>query len=221
MPTRGRTDRTQSDMQLHQHPLLIELESSLVDIVPSETVSLVGDWKSSRRRTYENEAQIGSGSGPFVEIVDTRWTGALACSVPIACIAFMLTPDSLSWAKSSPASLNLPVDVSISAYAGYTPDRATFAATVGGAHLPSVSTRFGGDASRDVMIETTGHTTGQLARLAHLEHAEVVVYLIPGRLLKVGRKRLWHIRSDLATALPSVTRELLTHGRNKRIQSRS
>lgn len=208
-------------MQVRQHSLLGELQSSLADVVPSEPVSLAGEWRSSRHRAYQTDAQIGSGSGPFIEVVDTRWTGTLACSVPIACVAFLLTPSSLWWAKSGPASVQLPVDLSISAHAEYKSHLATFRATVGGAFLPSLPVHLNGDAARNVIVETATHMTGHVVSLARLEQGEVLVYMIPGRLLKTGRKRLWHLRSQHAVALPAGIRELLTHRRNGRIESPS
>src|SRR5688572_23387811 len=92
----------------------------------------------SERRTYETASQTGTGSGPFVEVVDLRWGGTLTGTVPIAGIAFLVTTTELFWVKSMPAAATLPVHVSLHAYAGYSPEQATFTAGLGGAVLPGV-----------------------------------------------------------------------------------
>src|SRR5262245_42730682 len=123
---------------LKQHPLVDELNVLLSDIVPNNSVVFRGEWGTSTRRTYQRESQAGSGAGPFVEVVDVRWSGALTCSVPIVAVAFLLTPRALFWSKSAPASTSQPVCLSLHAYAEYSPQRATFATSVGEAHLPSI-----------------------------------------------------------------------------------
>lgn len=201
-------------MHSSHYPVLAELESALAQVVSTVPVSLAGEWRTSRRVTYQSEQQRGSGSGAYVEIEDTRWTGKLECSRPIVCVAFLRTPQTLFWAKSQPPSASLLVDVSVHAYVGYRLDRATFASAIGGARLPSMTIPFTGAAKRDVVIESAGHATGRLAPLVHLDHAEVMFCMIPGSVTKVGRKRIWHLRREVAAALPKTVRDMLAHGRN-------
>jgi len=118
------------------HRLLDQLDSSICDLVPGESVEFGGEWTTSSRQAYKSEAQIGTGSGPFVEVVDFRWRGALTAAGPFSGIAFLLTADNLYWAKAPEVSLTLPVHVSLHAYAGYTAEGATFTASLAGAFLP-------------------------------------------------------------------------------------
>ena len=113
------------------HPLLDQLNSSIGDLVRGESVEFGGEWTKSSRQAYTSEAQIGSGSGPFVEGADFRWRGTLTSASPFSGIAFLLTADNLYWAKAQEVSLTLPVDVSLHAYAGHTAEGATFTARLG------------------------------------------------------------------------------------------
>jgi hypothetical protein len=142
----------------------------------------------------------------------------LACSVPIACIAFLITADNLYWSKSRPPALELPLELSVHAYADYLAGQATFACAVGGAYLPSVPIQHTGHGDRDVSLQITGHRTGALSPLAHTKHADLIVYVIPASVLKTGRKRLWHLRRALSTSLPPSIAELLTHRRSGRVR---
>ena len=46
----------------------------------------------SAMQMIADKAQHGTGSGPFVEVVDRVWRGTLSCDVPIACVAFSPAP---------------------------------------------------------------------------------------------------------------------------------
>ena len=52
--------------------LIQGFSSKLAAVVPEETVEISGAWSTSRRKTYEDPMQTGSGAGPFVEVVDAR-----------------------------------------------------------------------------------------------------------------------------------------------------
>jgi hypothetical protein len=69
----------------------------------------------------------GSGSGPFVNVVDYRWRGELTGSSPVTGIAFRLTGSDMYWVKAAQASLTLPVHVSLHAYTDFLAERATSA----------------------------------------------------------------------------------------------
>jgi hypothetical protein len=193
---------------------LNELQSSLAGVIPNEPVILEGEWRSSRRLTYKDEAQLGSGSGPFIEVEDWRWTGTLSSAIPIVCIVFAKTPESLFWAKSGSPISNLEVDLAVRAEGRS--DRAKFTASVGEACLPSFM--FSGDASHSIEVKTGDYTTGQLVPLARYDDIEIIGYVIPSGLIKVGRKRIWVLRSEFSDSLPPVFRDLLTHGRTGQVQ---
>ena len=197
---------------MRRHPLFEELDASLAEVIPLEPVEFVGSWLPSARRTYATVRQSGTGSGPFVDVVDLRWRGTLTCPVPIAGIAFLVTAAELFWVKSTPAAVSLPVDISLHAYAEYSAEQATFTAGLGGAVLPGVPVACGADLARCCTFGPSRFATARLKQLAQADTAAFVVLLIQGRFLKVGRHRL-RLRDELASSLPQRVREILTRRR--------
>jgi hypothetical protein len=130
---------------MRRHLLFDELDTSLAALIPQEPVEFIGSWFPSARRTYETVQQSGTGSGPFVDVVDLRWRGTLTCPAPIAGIGFLVTTTGLFWVKSTPAAVSLPVEISLHAYAEYSAGQATFTAGLGGAVLPGVPVAYGAD----------------------------------------------------------------------------
>ena len=55
---------------VHENPFLRLLDSSLSPFLPCEPVEIVGQWSTTKRRTYQSERQLGGGVGPFVEVED-------------------------------------------------------------------------------------------------------------------------------------------------------
>jgi len=200
------------------HPFLDQLESSMCDLVPAEPVEFGGRWTTSSRQAYKSAGQIGSGSGPFVEVVDFRWHGALTSAGPFSGIAFLLTANSFYWAKAPEASLTLPVDISLHAYAEATTEGATFSASLAGAALPGVPVAGSVDLAGACALGPNVLITGRVVCLARTSAAAFFVVLIPRGLLKMGRKRLWRLRDDVASSLPAETRELLVHRRSGSIR---
>ena len=197
------------------HPLLEELDSSLASFVPKEPVAFSGSWTTSRRRTYERHAQDGSGSGPFVDVVDHRWRGAVSSAIPFAGVLLLLTPTELHWVKSGPAALTHPVDLSLTALADDSPERATFGARMGAAHTPAVPVSYGADLSRVVALGPLATTTGCVTGVARADGAAFFVLLLPGSAVETGRNRLWRLRDALTTrSLSPPVRDLLTRGRS-------
>ncbi len=203
------------------HPIFDQLDSTLGDLVPHDTVELCGEWSTFSRRTYKSEAQLGTGSGPSVDVVDLVWRGTLASPTAITGIAFLLTANGLVWAKAADASMTLPVDVSLTAYAGYTTERATFTASMGGAGLPGVSVPGSAILAEACALGPNVLTTGRVVCLAEANTAAFAVFLIQRRILKVGRTRLWRLRDEIASSLPAGIRDLLTSRRTGVIRSGS
>jgi hypothetical protein len=201
------------------HPLLDQLDSSICPVVPGESVEFGGEWTSSSRQVYKSEAQIGTGSRPFVEVVDFRWRGALTSAGLFSGIAFLLTADNLYWAKAPEVSLTLPVDVSLHAYAGHTAKGATFTASLAGAFLPGAPVAGSADLAGTCALGPNVLITGRVTCLARTDSAAFFVLLIQRGLLKMGRKRLWRLRDDVASSLPPGIRELLVHRRTGSIRS--
>jgi hypothetical protein len=194
-------------------PLLDELDAALADVVPREPVALEGAWRASVRRTYRDEAQLGTGSGPWVEVVDQRWTGALTSAAPVAGILFLVTPGEICWVKSAPAAPTQPVSVSLHAHADCSPASATLGVGMGRAGVHSVVVRVAGDLLEACTLGPRRLTTGRVVRLVEAEDALFLVVLLQGSLLKVGRNRLWRLRDDLAVNLPPRVRLMMTRRR--------
>jgi hypothetical protein len=173
-------------LMLKQYPILSELAVSLADSVPHDPVDFRGEWGASTRRAYQREARLGTGSGPFVEVVDVRWIGALTSSAPIVGVAFLLTPEALFWSKSAPASLDQPVCISLHAYAEYSPQRATFATSVGGTYLPGIPVAVEGELRHACRLGASDQATGDIARLACIDEVSLVVLILPAASLKSG-----------------------------------
>jgi hypothetical protein len=201
-------------MMGNSHPLLEQLAVALRGHVPELPVSFEGQWLESSRRTYQRKAQIGSGTGPYEDVVDLRWQGALTAREPVGGMAFLLTGEELHWVKTPAISPVLPVDISLSAYADYRTGQATFTAHLDGAYLPGLPVPIGPNLPDACAIERTAVETGRVTRLARASDKAFFVLLLPGGTLKMGRKRLWHLRDDVAGALAPDVRELLTHRRS-------
>jgi hypothetical protein len=188
--------------------MLSELQSSLAVLGPAVPVALDGEWFSSHRH-----ARLDSESGPVVDILDMFWRGTLACPIPFACIAFLRAGDIWTWSKSQPASVTHRIELSVHAYTAHLPHRATFACVVAGARLPSLPISYGTDPASEVTIHTIGHMTGQVGRVAVARNLELYVGMIPGSVLRVGRKRVWHFRKQYAATLPTQFRQAFESGR--------
>ena len=195
------------------HPFLEQLDVSLSGLIPQEPVELRGEWSTALRRTYDSEAQIGTGSGPFVDVVDARWRGTLTCDATISGVAFLMARDSLYWVKAPDASPSLLVGVSLHAYPGDIDRGATFTASLADSSLPGVAVPGSADLIDACAIEPGVLTTGRVTCLARTSSASVFLLLIQRSCLKVWRKRLWRLREEIAASLPVAARQLLTHRR--------
>jgi hypothetical protein len=195
------------------HPFLDQLDLSLSGVIPAEPVDLRGEWSQASRRTYKSDAQSGTGSGPFVEVVDLRWRGALTCDTAISGIAFLAVADTLYWVKASEASPSLAVGVSLHAYPEYTDRGATFAARLADTSLPGVPVPGSANLIEACLVQPGMFTTGRVARVARASSASFFVLLMQRSCVRMGRKRLWRLREEFAASLPDAARQLLTHRR--------
>jgi hypothetical protein len=191
------------------HPLIEKLAAAAEAMGAPEAVEISGRWSTSRRKTYKDPGQAGSGAGPFAEVIDARWTGTLQCTVPIAGYAFLVMPTDTFWVKSRPAALNPPVEVSVHCYADNRLGRATFAASLLGAMVPSVPITCGDDPTAACTLGGTVTATGRAHEIAAATEASFVILLLPKSLLKVGRNRLWRLRREIASSLPPELRVLV------------
>lgn len=186
--------------------LIQQLASAFTAMGPPEPVAISGGWSTSRRRTYEHPSQAGSGSGPFVEVVDARWRGTLKCAVPLAGFSFLETPAQTFWVKALPAATDLHVEVSVHARAGFLPGWASFTGDLFGAFLPAVPFACGDDPTASCNLGSMTTATGSAHALAEVGGAAFLMIVFPKAFVKVGRKRLWHLRPEHASSLDGPLR---------------
>lgn len=199
-------------------PFIEDFFSPLAAVVPGEPAELRGEWSTSLRRIYENAIQVDSGVGPFVEVIDARWAGTFESSVPLTGIA-MLYRSGGWWAKASPATMNPGVQVSLHTRAGCVDGQASFAAGLHGVFLPTVPVTCGDDLSAACTFGSSHAVTGRPHLVAEIDGAAFIVVMLQGSVLKVGRNRLWHLRDELVSALPTDLRQLLARGRTGNFRS--
>jgi hypothetical protein len=191
--------------------LLDEFFFPLRTVVPGEPIAVRGAWSTSRRKTYAAASQLGTGAGPFVEVVDSAWVGVFESAVALAGIAFLCTARRAWWVKSLPPQANPPVRISWTAAAATRGGRATFTGQFHGVGLPAVPIE--GDETT-CRLGAENLVTGRPCVVAAAGGSAFVVLLLPGALLKVGRNRLWRLRDDVAPGLPADLGELLTRRRS-------
>jgi hypothetical protein len=194
------------------HPIVDAIASALKDVVPAATIEVAGSWSSSARLVYQDRSQLGSGEGPYAEAIDYRWRGSISCANPVVALAFLITPSELWWIKSPPGQRVLPIEISLASWRRDTPAEATFTGSVGGEHLPGVPVPFNGDVD-GVPLGPQRSSTGEALIVAQPQGATFAIVTLLGEAVKVGRKRLWHLRSELAAQIPESARTLLTRGR--------
>jgi hypothetical protein len=185
--------------------------SPLATVVEAHEVSLRGEWSTSTERQYAHVSQLGTGEGPFVEVVNAHWRGVAQGPRPLAGLAFSATTEGVTWSRSErPRGPALEVSLRASAWKSGT----ELAFTCHGAFLPRQTVP-----SRDRLLEVCTMREGPLVtgRLGWVVEAQGVnfgVVLLPVPAPKVARNGLWHLRDQLAVALPEPLRRLLTRGRS-------
>lgn len=195
------------------HPLLDRLDAALAETVPSATVGVHGDWTSRTRRSYETAAQLGSGLGPYIDVVDYVWVGRLSGATLITGMALLHTESGVHWAKAAHASEELRVQVSLRGYADWDPDRMNFAAGLDDAFPLSgpIEARF--KHPSDCLVAAEVIPVGRVVCIARAGGTSFFVVLFARDSVKFGRNRLWRLRDSIADHLPSDLAELLTRRR--------
>jgi hypothetical protein len=189
------------------------LQRWLPTVIPPERVALVGSWSRPMRRQYKSPAQLGSGTGPYVNIIDAIWRGTTECRVPVVGIAFLQTADGVYWAKSAPAALAQPIDICIRGYANYAPEYAMLSCGLGDGGLPGIQLRASSDLRECCRMGLGETTTGVPYQVCETDAGRFFIVLVQQALARTGRCRLWRLRRRAALLLPVATRELLTQRR--------
>jgi hypothetical protein len=195
------------------HPVLDQSDAALTDLLPEGSVDVRGEWSSRSRRSYVSEGQFGSGSGPFVDVVDHVWDGHFTGANALTGMAFLRTPTGVYWVKAAQATPTLTVRVSLHAYAGHRADRMTFFAGLGDVVLPSVVVGASADPSCGCLMAPNAIPAGRVVCLARTDETAFLVVLFQADSVKFGRNRLWRLRDVLASRLPEDVRGLMTRRR--------
>lgn len=177
------------------HDLIHQLAASVRTLGPTHDVVLDGAWSTSRRKTYEDASQLGSGMGPFVEVLDARWRATLRCAVPVVGFAFMDTPAQAVWVKSIGPAVDPDLEVLLRAYARSLPGHASFGGRLFDAFVPAVPVACGENPADSCTLGQAHTTTGTAHIIAQAGDAAFIMLVLPKSLVKVGRNRLWHFRA--------------------------
>ncbi len=175
-------------------------------------VTVTGDWTSRTRRTYQAAEQLGSGAGPYVEVVDQLWNGRLCGAHPFTGIAFMHTESGLYWAKAAHLSAELGIRVSVHGTKDDT-DGVMFSAGLDDAFLPAVPADRAFDHPSECLLATEVVPLGRVSCVARAGGNAFFVVLFAAYSVKFGRNRLWRLRDPIADRLAPDLRELLTRRR--------
>lgn len=190
------------------------LQHWLPTVVPPERVVLVGSWTRPMRRRYQSRSQLGSGSGPYVDITDALWRGTIECRVPVAGVAFLQTGDEVYWVKSAPAALAQPIEVRISGYVDYAPTYAMLSCALGGSGFPGIKLCAHDDLRECCRMGLGETTTGVPYQVCETDAGKFFIVLVQQALARTGRCRLWRLRHRAASVLPVPIRKLFTQRRN-------
>src|SRR5262245_34292937 len=86
--------------------------SPLATVVEAHEVSLRGEWSTSTERSYAHVSQLGTGEGPFVEVVNAHWRGVAQGPRPLAGLAFSATTEGVTWSRSERPALEVALRAS-------------------------------------------------------------------------------------------------------------
>jgi len=185
-----------------------QLAAAVTAMGPTHEVELAGEWSTSNRKTYGDSSQLGSGDGPFIDVVDAQWRAVLKCAVPMVGMAFMDTPATTFWMKAVAPAVDPAVGISLVAHAGAVSGHASFGANLFEAFVPAVPVAYG-EITRLIDCCAVGDAhafTGSAHVVAAVDDNRFVVLLLPRSLVEVGRKRLWHFRPEFASSLEGSLR---------------
>jgi hypothetical protein len=191
----------------------IEYLQGFREVVTAEDVRMSGAWASTTQRRYASPKQSGTGEGPYIETIDWRWDGTFESASALAGLALLLVDRRFYWVKSQPPLARPAVSFSAHGWAARSGSVSVTGSFHGG-FLPSVPVEISNEPSASCVIGQTTASTGTPHVVARVEGVAFVVLLLPAPAVKVGRKRLWHLREDLASRLTPELHRLATRGRS-------
>ena len=154
-------------------------------------------------------------SGAWQPVRERDWRGLATAPEPVVGVAFLKSQAWSSWCKSEPPSdAGLVVRLLLGRYdAAGTDVQVGF--SVGGGHVRS-RCKIAGPDYRPLFPKTTFAETGDVVSFATVQgvpDAELSFIFLAAADVQTGRKRLWHIRRELAAAIPEPLRKVLSYGR--------
>lgn len=120
---------------------LLEYLEGFRAAVPAEPVRMSGAWAGKPQRRYASPTQLGTGEGPYVEVVDWRWYGAFESPLPLVGLAFLAAGERVYWVKSEPPGARPSVSFSAHEWAA-SDDTVSITGSFHGTVLPSVPFKF-------------------------------------------------------------------------------
>jgi len=188
-------------------------------VLPAEEVRMSGAWSPKPQLRYASPAQLGTGEGPYVQTVDWRWEGTVACAAPLVGIAILVVEGHAYWVKSQIPVAQAAVSVMATGWAAR-PDSISFGGAFHGAYLPAVPVHIPDEPPASVVLGSAETRTGLLHVVARAGGATFGLVLLPGSAVKVGRNRLWHLREGFTAGLSPELCRMMTRGRSGRVDFR-
>jgi hypothetical protein len=188
----------------------------LQEIVGTEEVQMSGAWNVKRQRRYASPTQSGTGEGPFIETFDWRWEGTFLGSSPLVGLALLSSARHTYWAKSAPPGSCPEVCVLVTGWVDAS-HQVSATGSFHGSGLPSIPVAIHDEPPVSCIIGASRGSVGIPHVVMRLEPLVFSVLLLPASAIKVGRKRLWHLREKLASGIPPSLRQILTRRRSGQI----
>lgn len=210
----------------------LEADPALSGLGP---LAVAGAWSSASRAAHRGvtaKGAAGRGEGPLDEVLDRRFRASILALEPLVAVALAVAERELWWVKGlpleprprlehehfapstlepSPLASSLELELTLHRWAHEEPSRASglsMGARVAGSWLPALGV------STEPSLELGGVLyLGRAEPWARAHEAALFVLVLPARLVRVGRNRLWRLRPEPAARLEPRARELLTRGR--------
>ena len=155
-------------------------------------------------------------SGEWLRARTRDWRGEVRAEEPIVAVSFCIRGRDVSWCKSDPADHSHPIRLLLAHYdSGGRDVQVNFSV---GETDGSVRTRtlLPSAAYRPAIRPSHSAGTSTLVPYATVEGShpvQVLVLFLASSDVKLGRNRLWHLRTNLLDSVPAVFRTVLARGR--------
>ncbi|HEY6462945.1 MAG TPA: hypothetical protein VIY73_22395 [Polyangiaceae bacterium] len=198
---------------------LSEYFEGLSSVLAPEDVRLTGAWASKTTRRYASRNQLGTGEGPFVDVIDWRWEGRLEGASPLVGLALLFHEGRITWVKSRPPAPRLDVSFSTAGWV-HSPGSVSATGSLHGAYLPAVRVELDDDPPAACVVGKPAVKVGSPHPVMETGRAFFAIVVLPASAVTVGRNRLWRARESIVAGLDAAQAVLLTRGRSGAFDSR-